>query len=58
MPQRLAEIREAVSAGADEIDIVITRTHVLTANWQVRFGLYGPFLSVKSTIGFGLMQGL
>ena len=30
---RLAEIRWAVAQGADEIDIVITREHVLTANW-------------------------
>jgi deoxyribose-phosphate aldolase len=34
LPQRLAEIRYAVGEGADEIDIVITRAHVLTANWQ------------------------
>ena len=31
---RLAEIRYAVDHGADEIDIVITRAHVLDANWQ------------------------
>src|SRR3954469_10178319 len=29
-PQRLAEIRESVAAGAAEIDIVISRAHVLT----------------------------
>ncbi|MGN6548632.1 MAG: deoxyribose-phosphate aldolase [Pararhizobium sp.] len=34
LPQRLAEIRYAVDQGADEIDIVITREHVLTGNWQ------------------------
>ena len=31
---RLAEIRESVDAGADEIDIVISRRHVLAGNWQ------------------------
>ncbi|WP_420344187.1 deoxyribose-phosphate aldolase [Paenirhodobacter sp.] len=31
---RLEEIRYAVAEGADEIDIVITREHVLTGNWQ------------------------
>lgn len=31
---RLAEIRHAVDQGADEIDIVITRAHVLDANWE------------------------
>ncbi len=34
LPQRLAEIRYAVEEGADEIDIVITRAHVLTQDWQ------------------------
>jgi deoxyribose-phosphate aldolase len=33
MPQRLAEIEFAVGKGAREIDIVITRAHVLTGNW-------------------------
>jgi deoxyribose-phosphate aldolase len=32
-PQRVAEIRASVEAGAEEIDIVITRAHVLTGNW-------------------------
>jgi len=31
---RLAEIRHSVAAGAREIDIVISRRHVLTGNWQ------------------------
>jgi deoxyribose-phosphate aldolase len=30
---RLQEIKESVAAGAKEIDIVITREHVLTGNW-------------------------
>jgi len=33
LEDRLAEIRYAVAEGADEIDIVITRAHVLTGNW-------------------------
>jgi len=33
MPQRLDEIRYAVAEGAAEIDIVITREHVLTGDW-------------------------
>ena len=33
LPQRLEEIRFAVAAGAAEIDIVITRAHVLNQNW-------------------------
>ncbi|GER00097.1 2-deoxyribose-5-phosphate aldolase [Iodidimonas gelatinilytica] len=34
---RLAEIQESVAAGAKEIDIVITRRHVLTGNWQALY---------------------
>eukprot|EP00035_Acanthoeca_spectabilis_P020081 m.431067 g.431067 ORF g.431067 m.431067 type:complete len:317 (+) comp17251_c0_seq1:49-999(+) len=33
MKQRLEEIEDAVKAGAGEIDIVITRAHVLQGNW-------------------------
>jgi deoxyribose-phosphate aldolase len=32
--QRVEEIHESVKAGAREIDIVITRRHVLTGDWQ------------------------
>ena len=35
--QRLAEIPASVAAGAQEIDIVITRAHVLTGNWQALY---------------------
>jgi len=31
--QRVGEIRASVAAGADEIDVVITRAHVLTGDW-------------------------
>ena len=36
-PQRLAEIRASVAAGAAEIDVVITRAHVLTGNWEALY---------------------
>ncbi|NJD11480.1 MAG: deoxyribose-phosphate aldolase [Gemmatimonadetes bacterium] len=36
-PQRLAEIRASVEAGAAEIDIVITRAHVLTGGWEALY---------------------
>lgn len=35
--QRLEEIHASVAAGADEIDIVVTRGHVLTGNWQALY---------------------
>lgn len=34
---RIEEIRESVRAGAEEIDIVISRRHVLTGNWQALY---------------------
>lgn len=34
---RLAEVRESVAAGAKEIDIVITRAHVLTGDWNALY---------------------
>lgn len=34
IPQRVGEIEQAIEAGAREIDIVISRAHVLTGNWQ------------------------
>ncbi len=37
MKTRLAEIEASVAAGAAEIDIVITRAHVLTGNWQALY---------------------
>jgi len=36
-PQRVAEIRASVEAGADEIDVVITRGHVLAGDWPALY---------------------
>ena len=35
--QRVQEIEASVAAGAGEIDIVITRAHVLTGNWKALY---------------------
>ena len=48
LPQRLDEIRYAVSEGAAEIDIVITREHVLTGNWAA---LYDEVKLFRDTCG-------
>jgi deoxyribose-phosphate aldolase len=34
---KIEEIKESVKAGAKEIDIVISRAHVLTGNWQALY---------------------
>ncbi len=48
LKQRLQEIRESVAAGAKEIDIVITRGHVLTGNWQA---LYDEVQQMREACG-------
>lgn len=45
---RLAEIGESVKAGAREIDIVISRRHVLTGNWQA---LYDEMAEMRAACG-------
>jgi len=45
---RVEEIRESVAAGADEIDIVISRRHVLTRNWQA---LYDEMAEFRAACG-------
>jgi deoxyribose-phosphate aldolase len=48
MRLRLEEIRYAVGEGAAEIDIVITREHVLAGNWQA---LYDEIVQFRKTCG-------
>jgi deoxyribose-phosphate aldolase len=48
MKSRLEEIHYAVREGAAEIDIVITRQHVLTGNWQA---LYEEVASFRNACG-------
>ena len=45
---RIAEIGESVAAGAEEIDIVISRRHVLTGNWQA---LYDEMAEMRAACG-------
>lgn len=46
--QRIEEISESVKAGAQEIDIVISREHVLGGNWQA---LYDEVVLMRQTCG-------
>ena len=48
MKSRLEEIHYAVREGAAEIDIVITRQHVLTGHWQA---LYDEIASFRNACG-------
>jgi deoxyribose-phosphate aldolase len=47
-PQRLAEIRASVAAGAEEIDVVISRSHALTENWRA---LYDEVRAMREACG-------
>lgn len=45
---RIAEIEESVKAGAEEIDIVISRRHVLNGDWQA---LYDEMRAFRAACG-------
>ena len=55
MKDRLSEIRYAVGEGADEIDIVITRAHVLTGNWPA---LYEEVRQMRQACGNAHMKAI
>ena len=46
--ERVAEVRRSVEAGAQEIDVVITRAHVFGAEWQ---RLYDEIVAFKDACG-------
>src|SRR5215470_14182231 len=48
LAERVNEIRRSVEAGADEIDVVITRAHVFGAKWQA---LYDEIAAFKQACG-------
>jgi deoxyribose-phosphate aldolase len=48
METKVREVELSVAAGAQEIDIVITRQHVLTGNWQA---LYDEMLAYRKACG-------
>jgi deoxyribose-phosphate aldolase len=48
LSERLAEIRHSLEAGAHEIDVVITRAHVFSADWQ---RLYEEVAAFKEACG-------
>jgi deoxyribose-phosphate aldolase len=51
--QRIAEIRESVAVGAREIDVVISREHVLKGNWQA---LYDEVCDMRQACGDAHMK--
>ncbi|MFC3053518.1 deoxyribose-phosphate aldolase [Kordiimonas pumila] len=55
METRLEEIKRSVAAGANEIDIVVTRAHVLSGNWEA---LYNEVKAFKAACGPALMKSI
>ena len=53
MEQKIGEIEASVKAGAAEIDIVISRAHVLTGNWQA---LYDEVKAFRAACGEARMK--
>ncbi len=52
-PQRIEEIHQSVEAGADEIDIVISREHVLRGDWKA---LYDEVCEMRRACGDAHMK--
>jgi deoxyribose-phosphate aldolase len=48
LEERIAEIKKSVAAGAQEIDVVITRAHVFGTHWQK---LYDEIVAFKDACG-------
>jgi deoxyribose-phosphate aldolase len=53
LTERVAEIRRSVEAGANEIDVVITRAHVFGGRWQA---LYDEIAAFKQACGSAHMK--
>src|ERR1700730_13786331 len=53
LTERVAEIRRSVEAGANEIDVVITRAHVFGGKWQA---LYDEIAAFKQASGSAHMK--
>jgi deoxyribose-phosphate aldolase len=53
LAERIAQIRDSVEAGADEIDVVIKRAYVLESNWQ---SLYDEVAAFRVACGDKLMK--
>ena len=48
LPQRIQEIEQAIESDAREIDVVISRNHVLTGDWE---SLYDELKQFRKTCG-------
>jgi deoxyribose-phosphate aldolase len=57
MRQKLDEIRASVDAGANEIDVVITRAHVLAGDWEALYDEVRAFRDACGDAGLKVILG-
>ena len=57
LDERVAEIRRSVGAGAQEIDVVITRAHVFGGRWQALFDEIATFKAACGTAHMKVILG-
>jgi len=58
LAERVAEIRRSVEAGADEIDVVITRAHVFGGKWQALYDEIATFKEACGAAHFKVILGV
>src|SRR6202048_46745 len=57
LDERVAEIRRSVEAGAQEIDVVITRAHVFGGRWQELYDEISAFKQASGTAHMKVILG-
>jgi deoxyribose-phosphate aldolase len=57
LAERVAEIRRSVEAGAQEIDVVITRAHVFGGRWQALYDEIAAFKHACGTVHMKVILG-
>ena len=57
LPQRIEEIKASVAAGADEIDVVITRAHALAGDWEAVYDEVRAFRAACGTAHMKVILG-
>ena len=57
LPRRIEEIRDSIDDGAKEIDIVITRAHVFSKNWQALYDEISAFREASGTVHLKTILG-
>jgi deoxyribose-phosphate aldolase len=58
LDERVAEIRRSVDAGAQEIDVVITRAHVFSGQWQALFDEIATFKAACGSAHMKVILGV